>query len=149
MQAKPLAWVRNDQPRHCFHCGEAITELGRFSAIDGTMQPMCPRLQAIAETIVASGLKDYYQHRTSCQPLAARARRQRFARAIPAVFTTATPAKAVCRQTRRFLRSQLCYRRHQLRHMHSWLIEKRMAQLPGVSQARLNLSTIACFTVAK
>jgi len=51
----------------CFHCGEIALEGNRWSIeIDGQQQIMCcPACKAVAETIIDSGLKDYYRHRTA------------------------------------------------------------------------------------
>lgn len=55
----------------CFHCGELTDEGSRWATeIDGQQQPMCcPGCKAVAETIIASGLKDYYKHRTELPEL--------------------------------------------------------------------------------
>ncbi len=52
---------------NCFHCGEIALEGNRWSLeIDGENQVMCcPACKAVAETIIGSGLKDYYRHRTA------------------------------------------------------------------------------------
>ena len=52
---------------NCFHCGEIALEGNRWSLdIDGEAQIMCcPACKAVAETIIGSGLKDYYRHRTA------------------------------------------------------------------------------------
>jgi Cu2+-exporting ATPase len=51
----------------CFHCGEIALEGNRWNLeIDGEAQTMCcPACKAVAETIIGSGLKDYYRHRTA------------------------------------------------------------------------------------
>ena len=51
----------------CFHCGEIALEGNRWCLeIDGQTQTMCcPACKAVAETIISSGLKDYYRHRTA------------------------------------------------------------------------------------
>jgi len=51
----------------CFHCGEIALEGNRWCLeIDGKVQTMCcPACKAVAETIIGSGLKDYYRHRTA------------------------------------------------------------------------------------
>ena len=51
----------------CFHCGEIALEGSRWSLnFDGEEQIMCcPACKAVAETIIDSGLKDYYRHRTA------------------------------------------------------------------------------------
>jgi len=50
----------------CFHCGLPVPpEVRRSVQIDGVDQPMCcPGCAAVAATIVASGLGDYYRQRT-------------------------------------------------------------------------------------
>ncbi len=63
----------NQSTYSCFHCGEATSkqEGERWATeIDGQRQLMCcPGCKAVAETIVASGLKDYYRHRTELPEL--------------------------------------------------------------------------------
>jgi P-type Cu2+ transporter len=56
---------------HCFHCGEPVQEGQNWSAmINGQLQPMCcPGCKAVAETIISSGLKDYYRFRTELPAL--------------------------------------------------------------------------------
>ncbi|MEY3017371.1 MAG: cadmium-translocating P-type ATPase [Pseudomonadota bacterium] len=51
----------------CFHCHEAIPNNVTISArIDGADRPMCCYgCKAVAETIAESGLKQYYQYRTT------------------------------------------------------------------------------------
>jgi Cu2+-exporting ATPase len=51
----------------CFHCGEIALEGNRWCLeIDGEAQTMCcPACKSVAETIIGSGLKDYYRHRTA------------------------------------------------------------------------------------
>lgn len=50
----------------CFHCGEAVPANSHFEVeIDGEARQMCcPGCEAVAQTIVDSGLTSYYQHRT-------------------------------------------------------------------------------------
>lgn len=132
----------------CFHCGEAVTEGERWTAIiDGQPQPMCcPGCKAIAETIVASGLKDYYRHRTELPDVS------------PAVFDN---NNVEARETLLFYDSDALQKQFVGRDGDaaeatfiiegiscaacSWLIEHRMAQLPGVEQALLNLSSHRLF----
>ncbi|MEN9464802.1 MAG: hypothetical protein RL217_983, partial [Pseudomonadota bacterium] len=136
------------QTTRCFHCGEPITELGRFSAlIDGTVQPMCcPGCKAIAETIVASGLKDYYQHRTNLPNLSPQEREDSDLRARDTLLFYDSDA----------LQKQFVAKQGELSEASfviegiscaacTWLIEKRMAQIPGVTQAHLNLSNHRLF----
>lgn len=52
--------------KHCFHCGQQNPTDNRYQVtINGRLQNMCcPGCQAVAETIVASGLTSYYAHRS-------------------------------------------------------------------------------------
>ncbi|MFT4520375.1 MAG: Cu2+-exporting ATPase [Halioglobus sp.] len=51
----------------CYHCGEAIPSGADFSLeLNGISRPMCcPGCCAVASLISASGLQDFYQHRTT------------------------------------------------------------------------------------
>lgn len=51
---------------NCFHCGEVNPPQSKFSVkINGQPQPMCcPGCEAVAQTIVDSGLTSYYTHRS-------------------------------------------------------------------------------------
>lgn len=55
----------------CFHCGQPVTDNQHWTAIiNGKPETMCcPGCKAIAETIVSSGLKDYYRYRTELPSL--------------------------------------------------------------------------------
>jgi len=131
----------------CFHCGEPGADGERWSVvIDGVARPMCcPGCKAIAETIVASGLKDYYRHRTELPEL------------TPAEFDD---ADLTARESLTLYDSEALQRRFVARNQGenrelaeatfiidgiscaacAWLIEHRVNQLPGVEQAVLNLS---------
>ncbi|WP_298943003.1 heavy metal translocating P-type ATPase [uncultured Psychromonas sp.] len=54
------------QVSQCFHCGEPNPSNSTFYVlINGQQQTMCcPGCQAVAQTIVDSGLSSYYEHRT-------------------------------------------------------------------------------------
>ncbi|MFY9179964.1 MAG: heavy metal translocating P-type ATPase [Venatoribacter sp.] len=136
------------QTTRCFHCGEAVTELGRFSAlIDGVEQPMCcPGCKAVAETIIESGLKDYYKHRTDLPELPPSELNDTTVEARETLLFYDSPA----------LQQQFVAQVGELSEASfviegiscaacSWLIEKRMAQLKGVSKATLNLSNHRLF----
>lgn len=51
----------------CYHCGLPVLEPGQYLLeIDGETQQMCcPGCQAVASTIIAGGLDNYYQYRSS------------------------------------------------------------------------------------
>ncbi|MEH6451779.1 MAG: heavy metal translocating P-type ATPase [Psychromonas sp.] len=54
------------QTQDCFHCGEENPPRSVFQVeINGVMQQMCcPGCEAVAQTIVDSGLTSYYEHRS-------------------------------------------------------------------------------------
>ncbi|MFL0805919.1 MAG: cadmium-translocating P-type ATPase [Oceanobacter sp.] len=133
---------------HCFHCGETTQEGERWAtSIDGKQQPMCcPGCKAIAETIVSSGLKDYYKHRTELPELS------------PSEFDD---SELTARETLILYDSDAMQRRFVARSVNSdgqkiaeatlvidgiscaacaWLIEHRLKALPAVEEAVLNLS---------
>ena len=51
--------------RYCFHCGEPNPSniISGYSLMVNTKM-CCPGCQAVAQTIVDSGLSSYYEHRT-------------------------------------------------------------------------------------
>ncbi|MEK9767203.1 MAG: heavy metal translocating P-type ATPase metal-binding domain-containing protein [Thalassolituus sp.] len=127
----------------CFHCGEALKAGPRWSAeIDGKDQPMCcPGCKAVAETIVASGLKDYYRHRTELPQLS------------PADEDdeTLVARESLTLYDSDALQQQFVARDGDDREATliidgiscaacAWLIEHRINQLNGVERATLNLS---------
>lgn len=54
------------QVSHCFHCGEPNPPNSPFKVIinDQQQSMCCPGCEAVAQTIVDSGLSSYYEHRT-------------------------------------------------------------------------------------
>ena len=130
----------------CFHCGEPGADGERWSVvIDGQPRAMCcPGCKAIAETIVASGLKDYYKHRTELPEL------------TPAEFddNDLTARESLTLYDSEALQRRFVARLGEDRNQAeatfiidgiscaacAWLIEHRVGQLPGVTQAVLNLS---------
>ena len=127
----------------CFHCGEVIKgDIQWHAAIDGVQQPMCcPGCKAVADTIVASGLKDYYRHRTD----------------LPEISPAEDDSTDItARDTLTLYDSDAMQRRFVARFdgkaeatlvidgiscaACAWLIEHRVNQLHGVEKATLNLS---------
>lgn len=51
----------------CYHCGLPVDPNAKFTAIilDEPRDMCCPGCKAVAETIVESGLEDYYRFRTA------------------------------------------------------------------------------------
>lgn len=114
----------------CFHCGLPVVEPGRHRAriLGAERELCCAGCQAVAETIVASGLESYYATRTSVAappPLAS----------DPAP-SSGLPLKANegdC-ETNLILgrvRCAACL----------WLIEETLRKLPGVTAADVNYTT--------
>lgn len=54
------------QPTPCYHCGLPVPTGSHYQTLVlGQIREMCcPGCQAVAETIVKSGLESYYQHRS-------------------------------------------------------------------------------------
>jgi Cu2+-exporting ATPase len=116
-------------PLACFHCGLPVPAASRWEAqIDGALRPMCcPGCAAAAQAIADGGLAGYYSTRTE---YAARidgadadapelALYDRDAGAGGGVFSVEGIRCAAC----------------------VWLIEARLARLPGVSAVALNVAT--------
>ncbi len=128
-------------PEACYHCGEPLPRSGQWSAaIDGSDRPMCcAGCAAVAEAIHAAGLDDYYRHRSA-----------------PARGAAAVPAE---------LASLAIYDEPELQERFTrggdggtgreatlaidgmrcgacvWLIERALADVPGVLGAHVNLAT--------
>lgn len=96
----------------------------------------CPGCQAVADAIVAGGLESYYRHRTdnATNP-----------EALPRVLQDELELLDRADVQQRYVHSEGDQQQIQLLiegiscAACGWLIEKRLVQLPGVSQATLNL----------
>ena len=126
------------QPLPCYHCGEPVPTGSRWRvAILGEQRDMCcPGCQAVAEAVVAGGLESYYKHRTehSVNP-----------EALPRTLQDELEMLDRSDVQQRYVRSE-----GELQHIQlliegiscaacGWLIERRLKQMPGVSDASLNL----------
>ena len=122
----------------CFHCGLPVSSHSDWRAvIDGVSQPMCcPGCAAVADSIVACGFADYYRTRTEFSATAAQAA------LVPpelplydvtpaAEGGTAAGAQAQASFSIDGIRCAACV----------WLIERRLARLPGVLDVDLNVAT--------
>lgn len=127
----------------CFHCGEPLKAGQQWTAIiDGKEEPMCcPGCKAVAETIVASGLKDYYRHRTELpqispaneddEVLTARESLSLYdSEALQKQFVATQGEQKEATLIIDGISCAAC----------AWLIEHRVNQLKGVERATLNLS---------
>jgi P-type Cu2+ transporter len=115
-------------PAACFHCGLPVPAHGRWEArIDGVAHPMCcPGCAAAAQAIVDGGLGDYYATRAEFGANAAAAAQDAPELALYDEQITGGEASF----TVEGIRCAACV----------WLIERRLAQLPGVSEVALNVA---------
>ncbi len=112
----------------CYHCGLAAASGCASVVIDGRAQPMCcPGCAAVAQAILDSGLGDYYRTRTEFGATADLVPPQlalydsdpALAQGGDAVFSVEGLRCAAC----------------------VWLIERRLARVPGVLAANMNVAT--------
>jgi len=122
----------------CFHCGLDVPAGSSWSvSIDKVAQTMCcPGCAAVAQTIVDHGLAAYYRDRSRfAEKPGAAVLPEGFALydtpALAAQFESGAPAVCEATLSVEGLRCAACV----------WLIEKRLAHLPGLSAATLNVST--------
>ncbi|SDU11229.1 heavy metal translocating P-type ATPase [Halopseudomonas salegens] len=126
-------------PLPCYHCGEPVPAGAPWqSRILGQARPMCcPGCEAVADAIVAGGLESFYQHRTenAANP-----------EALPRVLEEELALLDRAEVQERFIKSDGDFQQLQLLvegitcAACGWLIEQRLGKLPGVKEARLNLS---------
>ncbi|WP_024674247.1 heavy metal translocating P-type ATPase [Pseudomonas syringae] len=128
------------RPTPCYHCALPVPPGSRFTTpvLGETRELCCPGCQAVAEAIVSAGLEDYYRHRSQAsanpQSLPAQLLEElqlydrRDAQA-PFVHHEGTVS-----QTTLLVEGISCA-------ACGWLIEQRLGRLPGVVEARLNLSS--------
>jgi Cu2+-exporting ATPase len=116
--------------------------------IDGEEQTMCcPACKAVAETIIGSGLKDYYKHRTALPEISPRQKRiansdvreelklyDEIAIQHPFVIRTTNEQYQVEAEAVLVISGISCA-------ACAWLIEHRLNQLEHVVSANLNLTT--------
>ncbi|MES2261256.1 MAG: heavy metal translocating P-type ATPase [Pseudomonadota bacterium] len=121
----------------CYHCGLPLERDGqrRQVNIGGQWRDMCcPGCAAVAETIVGLGQQDYYANRSA---FAGRAEGAQLVPPELALYDNADPRFArdadSCEATLAVdgIRCAACV----------WLIEQRLARLPGVLSATLNVAT--------
>ncbi len=126
----------------CFHCGLPLPSDAQWSVeIDGIARAMCcPGCEAVASTIVANGLSDYYRTRSDFSPSADRQKLVPAELALydaPEVISefaeTAAAEGELCTATFSVegIRCAACV----------WLIERRLARVPGLEAADLNVAT--------
>ncbi|KPG81951.1 heavy metal translocating P-type ATPase [Pseudomonas sp. RIT-PI-o] len=126
-------------PLACYHCALPVPSGSRFTAVvlGQAREFCCPGCQAVAEAIVAGGLESYYQHRSeaSANP-----------EALPvqltdelALYDRADVQQPFVRHEGDLAETTLLMEGISCAAC-GWLIEKHLRTLPGVAEARLNLS---------
>ena len=125
-------------PQACYHCGLASPPGSAWSVvIDAVAQPMCcPGCAAVAQGIVDAGFADYYTTRSEFAANSAGATlippQLALYDADPRLNTPASGAAGVeAVFSVEGIRCAACI----------WLIERRMARLPGVQGADMNVAT--------
>lgn len=125
-------------PAPCYHCGEPVPTGSSWTCVilEQTRALCCPGCQAVAEAIVAGGLESYYRHRTdnAANP-----------EALPRLLQDELELLDRADVQQRYVHSEGDQQQIQLLiegiscAACGWLVEKRLIQMPGVSQATLNL----------
>lgn len=126
-------------PLNCYHCGLPVPAGSPYEALvlGETRAMCCPGCQAVAEAIVAGGLESYYRHRseTAANPDA-------LPGALPdelALFDRADVQQPFVQHEGELSETSLLIEGISCAAC-GWLIEKHLRGLPGVAEARLNLS---------
>jgi Cu2+-exporting ATPase len=132
--------VNAHRPLPCYHCALPVPAGRRWRAtvLDQPRDFCCPGCQAVAEAIVAGGLAPFYQHRdeASANP-----------QALPAqppdelaLFDRDDVQRPFVRDLEEGREITLMVEGISCAAC-GWLIEKHLQALPGVGEARLNLSS--------
>lgn len=134
----------NQRVTTCFHCGEPVPDsLDLSVVIEDRPRPMCcPGCKAVAEQIIALGLQDYYRHRTELAEkpteLVPDALRKLDVFNLPQVqsgFVKELDADA--REATLIIEGISC-------PACTWLIESRLAGMPGIDTIQVNFTTQRC-----
>jgi Cu2+-exporting ATPase len=128
-------------PESCFHCGEPVPQGIDFKVvIDDKAEPMCcPGCQAVARTIVHSGLGDYYRFRTG----PARTGKETVPEFLrqTRVYDNETIQKTFVTEDEGHIREASLVLEGISCAACIWLSEQHVAQLPGVRSAHINYTT--------
>lgn len=123
----------------CYHCGLPLPQdVVRSVMIDSIERPMCcPGCEAVAQTIVDNGFADYYRTRSAFPAKADQAL------LVPPEFLLYDSSE----QAQKFSAgagSDNCEASLSVENIRCaacvWLIERRLAQLPGVLSAHMNIA---------
>ncbi|MBJ9975359.1 cadmium-translocating P-type ATPase [Pseudomonas sp. S75] len=127
------------QPTLCYHCALPVPASSRFCAVvlGQSRAFCCPGCQAVAEAIVASGLEQYYQHRSDSS-----ANPQALSRLVPeelALYDRSDVQQGLVHHQGEWAEVVLMIEGVSCAAC-GWLIEHHLARLDGVAEVRLNLS---------
>lgn len=123
----------------CFHCGLPLSGAVYPVAVDGIERETCCRgCQAVAQTIVDNGLTSYYRHRLAPAPRRAEdpGRDRKFR-----LYDLPQMQKAFVRELPEHCREAVLLLEGIVCAACVWLIEQRLAALPGVTGVDLNYAT--------
>jgi Cu2+-exporting ATPase len=124
------------QSSDCFHCGLPVPAGSRWSVkIDAVEQPMCcPGCEAVAQSIVDNGLTDFYRTRQSLP--------QGVTETIPQALKLYDVPELAAQFTRADGGAEATLSIEGIRCAACvWLIERRLAQVPGLTAVNLNVAT--------
>ncbi len=126
-------------PTPCYHCALPVPTGSHFSAVvlGEPRSFCCPGCQAVAETIVASKLESYYQHRSEASANPDALPRQLVDEL--ALYDRADVQQPFVRHEGELAQTTLLIEGISCAAC-GWLIEKHLRNLPEVAEARLNLS---------
>ena len=125
----------------CYHCGEPVPQdLSLSVVINGRPEPMCcAGCQAVAETIVAYGLENFYKFRTGASRKPEELLPQELLKfeiyddkQFQSTFTESAGEHS--RSVHLVLEDVVC-------PACTWLIETRLARLPGLEQVKVNYAS--------
>ncbi|WP_236458740.1 heavy metal translocating P-type ATPase, partial [Pseudomonas syringae] len=123
-----------------YHCALPVPPGSRFTTpvLGETRELCCPGCQAVAEAIVSAGLEDYYRHRSQAsanpQSLPTQLLEELQLYDRPDAQAPFVHHEGTVSQTTLLVEGISCA-------ACGWLIEQRLGRLPGVVEARLNLSS--------
>lgn len=126
-------------PTPCYHCGLPVPAGSRFQAqvLGESRELCCPGCQAVTEAIVAGGLEHYYQHRS-----ASATNPHSLPQALPdelALYDRNDVQQPFVKHQGELSETCLLIEGISCAAC-GWLIEKHLRELPGIAEARLNLS---------
>ncbi|MEQ8938256.1 MAG: heavy metal translocating P-type ATPase metal-binding domain-containing protein [Gammaproteobacteria bacterium] len=134
----------NQRASTCFHCGEPVPDTVDLSVvIENQPRSMCcPGCKAVAEQIIALGLEDYYKHRTELAEkpteLVPDELRKLDVFNLPQVQSGFVETlNSDTREAALIIEGISC-------PACTWLIESRLAGIPGIDTVQVNFTTQRC-----